>query len=74
MKRDLVSWNMVRNAREKGKEIMKKRSKMKNIEKFNLSTTVTLEGEQRDNKKHAVFEDAILDYFPKLMKDNTSQI
>ena len=47
---------------------------MKNIEKFNLSTTVTLEGEQRDNKKHAVFEDAILDYFPKLMKDNTSQI
>lgn len=36
---------MVRNAREKGKEIMKKRSKMKNIEKFNLSTTVTLEGE-----------------------------
>ena len=42
---EMVSGNKVQNTREKSKEIMKKRLKIKNIEKFNISTIVIPEGE-----------------------------
>lgn len=29
-----------------------------------LSTMIILEGEDRDNKKHAIFEEIMPDYFP----------
>ena len=47
---------------------------MKNFEKFDISTMIILKGENRDNKKHAIFEEMMPDYFPKWIKDKSSHI
>lgn len=47
---------------------------MKNIEKFNISSMIILEGEGRDNNKTCNFEEIRPDYFPKLMKNTHLRI